>query len=162
MIRGQSTELAPADQVVVARWFVKTTTMTEYRHRPRDDANSVPLPWLSGDEGVPPVLWVLLGARTAQGSFAESDYTQLRLPSPRPPDHVDGAIVTLAIGHLVLQMFKPPLPWQGDIRIPEPSRDFVIQLWPHGGLLESWPPAAVLGQEDMVELRSSFVPTSPS
>ena len=158
MIQGRPVTLSAEDQMLIARWTMKTAIMVEHLHSiPSPNAPQI-LRWLIEGGTAPSRLWILLAARSQSGSFIECDHRALRLRSHGPFVHnVEGALVTFAIGHVVLQAFKAPPGSGEEIRIPGPSRGFISQICPVGDVVCAWPPPNILSQEHLTTMRQNFI-----
>jgi len=164
MIQGRSITLTPQDQEHVAAWTLKTHMMAQYRHTPTRHVVPEQLRWLSEHKRAPPKSRVWLAGYAGQppgGAWGRTYHFRLYSPDVVGAGHVfDAEMMTLRIGHLVIQTFK----WSGPIEefrmdLPSGILPFLASIWPINDSI-TWPSTWVLdNEESLANFAAQFVKT---
>jgi hypothetical protein len=166
-IQGRPTELTPVAQERVATWAVKTHMMAQYRHKPLRPVIEEQRQWLFENKNPLPKSRVWLAAYVGHlrhGAWGRVQNFSLFAPeSPEvgPADVFDAEMMTLCIGHLVLQSFK----WSGaveefELSLPDSLGPFVTPIWPPSPLILTWPPSWTIdNEESLSNFADSFTRT---
>jgi hypothetical protein len=161
MIRGLDTELSPEGQDIVTRWVFKTAVMLQYAQSPPHPADPARLQRIFTGAEPPRDDWVAL-AKYAYDDVAVWGLSRT-LSAGRPGSltkDVQAEMLTVCIGHLVVQTIV----WTRgrDIRllIPAAAYDFIVPIWPLSSLLRTWPPSASLDGRGLLDFCENFTSRS--
>jgi hypothetical protein len=145
MIRGEDTRLSASDQRQVAIWAAKTAVVFE-RIYPHKRASALPQAFartIRDKRACPENTLVRAAAYDAVNCLSWHQHHVLDLsPAFTTGDRINGYDSTLAVGHLVLQVFWSGLTTQVASR-PEWDR-FIFRLWPTMQDEITWPPSSTL------------------
>ncbi len=153
MIRGQGGTLTPTGCERVAAWAIKTHAMAQLLHaelRPLTDELRASL---YERKIAPPQSQVWLAAyqgHPLHGAWGRTNNIELAPGQNVSPDEIVNAeMMTLCIGHLVLQSFKwsrpsPEVSFQFGLTLPEEMVRFLVPIWPQPPHDVAWPAEYVL------------------
>jgi hypothetical protein len=145
MIHGEAVKLTRPLQERVATWAVKTHAMAQFLHEDRRPITEELRQSLYEDKIAPPQSQVWLSAyagHATHGAWAMTHNLQLAPGQNVSPDEIlDAEMMTLCIGHLVLQSFKwsSAEPQQFQIGLPDELRRFLVPIWPQESKKAKWP-----------------------
>ncbi len=157
MIQGKGGVLSPIGCERVAAWTLKTHAMAQFLHDEMRPITEELRASLYERKVAPPHSRVWLAAyqgHPTHGAWGLTNNLQLAPGQDVSPDEiVDGEMMTLCIGHLVLQSFKwssPPtdLSLQFGLGLPEELVRFLLPIWPKPSDEREWPPEWTLDTPD--------------
>jgi hypothetical protein len=167
MIQGRPSSLTPEEQQRVATWAVKTHMMAQYRHIPLRPVVEEQLRWLFEKRTPPPKsrVWITgYVGHLMHGAWGRTFNFQMspgKVTEIAPADIVDAEMMTLCIGHLVLQSFK----WAGaveqfSLNFAGDINRFFTPIWPRSSIVLTWPPTWTLdNEESLANFADAFVNT---
>jgi hypothetical protein len=176
LMHGRTALVTPDQQLVIARWFVKTIIMYEFLgDKERGPRYFLPFERhaLMRSHLIPDYTAIFL-ARYIGSKDIISRETRLAFAIPTADPniqalgipYVDGYTVTFAIKHLALQLVtirRPEEIGRPNINVFQGNWDEAsIRIWPHTGSV-SWPPSADLDEDTFTLFASRWTlpPDSP-
>jgi hypothetical protein len=166
--KGIRRSLSDDDQLLIAIWLIKTVMVFEGTNRQtremyfsERDRNHLRVKWTP-----PPIVsnvWLASYRGPRVGSYVPLDLVASHPTAGQSKAH----IATLAIGHLVMQMFsmRPPKGLPEGSTITFEGSDFTtaaLPIWPFADTAVNWPPPFYLGDRTLDAFARRFLPPKPS
>lgn len=160
MIRGETTILAPADQIRLATWAVKTvllmTLVDPFGRTFRDEDFKEFRRRMLPNENT----WVLLSAYGDTTYNHHYQRTELHLPDPvlrRHPSEANGYVVTFSVGCVVFQVVGHHTEYDLLIADGRPVDEATHRLWPPADEPRPvrWPFSRHLGDESLAQMHAA-------
>jgi hypothetical protein len=145
LMNDTPSELTPEQQLVIARWLVKTCIMHEVLNNDNPRYfRAVERKALMKHLAVPPITWVFLGRYIGDVDILTREVPMdLNIGEPENAQETYGYSATFAIKRLALQIFtvRPPKNFKKSLAF-KMSRQWdraTVQIWPVLGTV-NWPP----------------------
>lgn len=157
MIRGEHINLWQQDVLTLARWAAKTTVVAQHVDPLPDAPGHESYGWIKDGTTPQGRLWVALGRYSGwrEGTTILSQAHRSG-EGTSGTQALAGELLTLRVGHVVLQAFL----WESQdsypIEIAEPS-DLLMQVWPSSSLVLTWPPPQSLSETQVGLLHERFL-----
>jgi hypothetical protein len=158
MVQGLPLSVGSSGLTLLAAWAAKVQMLFQYAVRPVRPVSSDRLASLFQRRQPSLVTYAWVAAYAGQRSiWCSSRALQLERPS-KPGLFMDGELFTMAVGHLVVQVFVGPESEDGRVspQVPEEVRPWILPIWPAVDHI-SWPPLLSLDDESLDRYGRSFV-----